>query len=252
MIGTTALCVVAGRGQLDAGLAALSLSYALTVSHALNGVVRVTAEQQTNICAVHHISALSELPEEENNSSAANNKKSAQPKPAASSGGSGQARARRAVSSTSSTGFEDGTESSSALSPDANWPSSGQIIFQSVFVRFQHQQPPPQQHAAAAVVSGQITADSAGSGSAALSGGVAGSGSGGVAVTVAAAVSARRYALNGVSGSVRPRQRVGVVGRSGAGKHTLFSAILRLVEVHPPSLNPFWQSLEIEVIACAL
>jgi len=39
------------------------------------------------------------------------------------------------------------------------------------------------------------------------------------------------YALNDVSFDVRPGEKIGIVGRTGAGKSSLFLALLRLVEI---------------------
>jgi len=44
------------------------------------------------------------------------------------------------------------------------------------------------------------------------------------------------YALNGVSFDIRPGEKIGIVGRTGAGKSSLFLALLRLVEIEAGSI----------------
>ena len=44
------------------------------------------------------------------------------------------------------------------------------------------------------------------------------------------------YALNDVSFDVRPGEKIGIVGRTGAGKSSLFLALLRLVDIETGSI----------------
>ena len=44
------------------------------------------------------------------------------------------------------------------------------------------------------------------------------------------------YALNDVSFDIRPGEKIGIVGRTGAGKSSLFLALLRLVEIETGSI----------------
>jgi len=44
------------------------------------------------------------------------------------------------------------------------------------------------------------------------------------------------YALNDVSFEIRPGEKIGIVGRTGAGKSSLFVALLRLVEIEMGSI----------------
>jgi len=43
-------------------------------------------------------------------------------------------------------------------------------------------------------------------------------------------------ALNDVSFSIHPGEKIGIVGRTGAGKSSLFLALLRLVEIEAGSI----------------
>lgn len=43
--------------------------------------------------------------------------------------------------------------------------------------------------------------------------------------------------LKGVTFETRPAEKIGVVGRTGAGKSSLFSALFRLVELYAGSIS---------------
>lgn len=60
----TAIFAVLGRGTLSGGIVGLSLSYALQVTSALNWMVRMTTDLETNIVSVERIQEYSETPTE--------------------------------------------------------------------------------------------------------------------------------------------------------------------------------------------
>uniref|UniRef100_UPI00398F0E09 ATP-binding cassette sub-family C member 2 n=1 Tax=Pristiophorus japonicus TaxID=55135 RepID=UPI00398F0E09 len=60
----TVLFAVIARGRLDSGLVGLSISYALNVTQALNWLVRMTSELETNIVSVERVSEYTKLDNE--------------------------------------------------------------------------------------------------------------------------------------------------------------------------------------------
>ena len=132
-----ALLAVVARHEIPAGLAALSVSYALNVTQSLNWMVRMTSDRESYIVSVERVKEYAETEPE--------------------------ARA-------------DTPEESR---PPAGWPSAGELQLSGVDLRYRPGLP---------------------------------------------------LVLRGLEVSIAPGQRIGVCGRTGAGKSSLLLALLRLVE----------------------
>ena len=127
---------VIGRHQISAGVAGLSISYALSITQALNWVVRMAADRETSIVSVERVREYLRLELEP---------------------------PHRCVND-----------------PAPNsWPQQGHIEFQNVFLRYRPELP-----------------------------------------TV----------LNGLSLEIRGREKIGICGRTGAGKSSVLNLLLRIVE----------------------
>ena len=134
--GLATVAVTTGRG-LSAGMAGLSLSYALMITQALNFIVRQTVEVETNIVSVERVLEYARLPSE-----------------------------------------------APDIVPDnrltsSGWPAHGAVSFQNYSARYRPELDP---------------------------------------------------ALRNVDVDIRPREKIGVVGRTGAGKSTLTLALFRIIE----------------------
>ncbi|CAJ1373645.1 unnamed protein product [Effrenium voratum] len=128
---------VLGRHTISAGVAGLSVSYALSVTQALNWVVRMAADRETSIVSVERIREYLNLD------------------------------------------LEPPHHLPSDPTPNS-WPREGSIEFQDIFLRYRPELP-----------------------------------------TV----------LNGLSLEVRAREKIGICGRTGAGKSSVLNVLLRIVEI---------------------
>eukprot|EP00913_Durusdinium_trenchii_P002361 g2179.t1 len=127
---------VVGRHQISAGVAGLSISYALSITQALNWVVRMAADRETSIVSVERVREYLRLE------------------------------------------LEPPHHCENDPAPNS-WPTSGSIEFQNVFLRYRPELP-----------------------------------------TV----------LNGLSLEIRSREKIGICGRTGAGKSSVLNLLLRIVE----------------------
>ncbi|CAK9296811.1 unnamed protein product [Gordionus sp. m RMFG-2023] len=144
-----ALTIALNRDNIKPGQAGLALSYALSVTQALNLLVRMTCDLETNIVAVERIAEYSDTP----------------------------------------------TEALWIIpdhKPPADWPSRGSIEFSHYTMRY---------HSAAMIAS------------------------------------ALPPALNDISFQVQAESKVGIVGRTGAGKSSITAALFRIVEADDSSTN---------------
>eukprot|EP00934_Nitzschia_sp_Nitz4_P009275 Nitzschia sp. Nitz4//scaffold39_size137210//112596//117089//NITZ4_003219-RA/size137210-augustus-gene-0.186-mRNA-1//1//CDS//3329550443//9265//frame0 len=130
--------------QVFAGLAGLSISYALAVTQQLNWAVRVGSDFEANMVSVERLRQYCNLPSE----------------------------------------AENETDFDKTL--DQDWPHGGAIQFQSTKLRYRPDLP---------------------------------------------------LVLKGLNLDIPPRSKVGIVGRTGAGKSTLMAALMRLVELDGGSIE---------------
>eukprot|EP01124_Arcella_intermedia_P029518 TRINITY_DN625_c0_g1_i1.p1 TRINITY_DN625_c0_g1~~TRINITY_DN625_c0_g1_i1.p1 ORF type:complete len:1466 (+),score=369.04 TRINITY_DN625_c0_g1_i1:648-4400(+) len=130
-----ALFAVLQRAQVNASLAALSLTYSLKLTTALNAVIRFATEAENGLVSVERCTQYSELKVEAD-----------------------------AITSTR---------------PPQDWPKNGQIVFEDLMLRYREGLP---------------------------------------------------LVLKGVSLKIHPQEKIGVVGRTGAGKSSLMLALFRIVE----------------------
>jgi len=128
---------VLGRHSISAGVAGLSISYALSITQALNWVVRMAADRETSIVSVERVREYLRL----------------QLEPA---------------------------HHCDTDPPPQSWPSRGSIEFQNVFLRYRPELP-----------------------------------------TV----------LNGLTLKIEGREKIGICGRTGAGKSSVLNVLLRIVEL---------------------
>jgi len=128
--------IIFERGKIQAGLAGLILSYAMTSTQSLNWLVRMSSQMERDIVSIERIS------EYENT-------------------------------------IQEAPFTLAPIQP-ANWPAEGALRFSNVKLRYRHGLP---------------------------------------------------LVLNGLSFSIRPRERIGICGRTGAGKSSIFLALLRIVEI---------------------
>lgn len=143
IIFSACLCAVLeyrtyGGSEIFAGLAGLSISFALNVTQALNWSVRMASDLEANMVSVERINQYCKIPSE----------------------------ASHNLPSDESLRY--------------NWPSDGRIIFKSVKLRYRSGLP---------------------------------------------------LVLKGLDFQIPPKSKVGVVGRTGAGKSTLMVSLLRIVEL---------------------
>jgi len=137
IVGSAALLAVFARNSISAGVAGLSITYALSVTQSLNWVVRMTADRENNIVAVERIGQYIQEPEE-------------------------PPRRVRDVDP-----------------PAASWPTHGAISFSGV--KFQYRPDLP-------------------------------------------------FVLDGLDLEVRAQEKMGICGRTGAGKSSMLNVLLRIVE----------------------
>ncbi|KAJ2163175.1 Transporter of the ATP-binding cassette (ABC) [Coemansia sp. RSA 552] len=130
------LLALAATGRMDAGLAGLSLSYALNFTEHILWVVRFYSVNEMNLNSVERVVEYLDVPPEAPVSMPAN-------------------------------------------APPANWPSNGQISVENLVLRYADNLP---------------------------------------------------AVIRGMSFEVKPREKVGIVGRTGSGKTTLTLAMLRIME----------------------
>lgn len=136
ILSASGLCIVTLRyGNISAGLVGLSVSYALQITQALNWIVRMTVEVETNIVSVERVKEYSEL------------------KP-------------------------EGVEIIEPR-PPVSWPSKGEIVFKDYSTRYRE---------------------------------------------------GLDLVLKKINLSIKPKEKIGIVGRTGAGKSSLTLAIYRIIE----------------------
>lgn len=121
----------------DPGLVGLAISYVLSVTGLLSGVVSAFTESEREMISVERVEQYLREPETEN--------------------------------------------LRELIAPPYAWPSQGVVSFENVMLKYREHLPP---------------------------------------------------SLNGVSFSTRPAERIGIVGRTGAGKSSMLAALFRLVELH--------------------
>lgn len=136
IVTSASLLAVLNKGVLSAGVAGLSISYALSVTQALNWVVRMTSDRETNIVSVERLSEYIQRDAEPPRSYPQD------PSP-------------------------------------RSWPTEGGVKFENVTLRYRPELP---------------------------------------------------LVLNGFSLEVRPREKLGICGRTGAGKSSVLNVLLRIVE----------------------
>uniref|UniRef100_A0A0N5AB26 ABC transporter domain-containing protein n=1 Tax=Syphacia muris TaxID=451379 RepID=A0A0N5AB26_9BILA len=129
---------------VTAGLAGLSVSYALNITQTLNWAVRITSELETNIVAVERLKEYTESLTE---------------------GSKNQLHQRK---------------------PNNDWPSKGEIVIKNLYLRYRQN---------------------------------------------------LDYVLKGISVLIQPNEKIGVVGRTGAGKSSLMIALFRIVEADSGSIE---------------
>jgi len=139
-----AMLAVIGRHDLPAGLAALSVSYALNVTQSLNWMVRMTSDRESYIVSVERVKEYTEVEPEA---------------PA---------------------------ETQAHLLPPPSWPFAGRLTISNLELRYRPGLP---------------------------------------------------LVLRGLTVDITPGQRVGIVGRTGAGKSSMLIALLRLVEADGGSIK---------------
>jgi len=142
IVGAAGTLAIVSRHSLAAGVAGLSISYALSVTQSLNWVVRMICDRETNIVSVERITEyiheVSEPPRRTNQD------------------------------------------------PSASWPSEGKIDFTNVVLRYRPDLP---------------------------------------------------KVLDGITLSIKPQEKLGICGRTGAGKSSVLNALLRMVEVESGSIS---------------
>eukprot|EP00932_Pfiesteria_piscicida_P023044 SRR837773.9781.p1 GENE.SRR837773.9781~~SRR837773.9781.p1 ORF type:complete len:635 (-),score=114.66 SRR837773.9781:151-2055(-) len=136
IVTVASLFAVLARDQISAGLAGVSISYALSVTQALNWVVRMTSDRETNIVSVERLSEYIKL----------------RPEPP-----------RRLPTDPQ----------------EAAWPTVGAIEFKDVRLRYRPDLP---------------------------------------------------LVLDGLTLHVRPGEKLGICGRTGAGKSSILNVLLRIVD----------------------
>eukprot|EP00743_Colponemidia_sp_Colp-15_P007019 GILK01007575.1.p1 GENE.GILK01007575.1~~GILK01007575.1.p1 ORF type:complete len:1529 (-),score=302.56 GILK01007575.1:186-4727(-) len=136
IISVSALLAVMSAGYIDAALAGLSISYALSVTQTLNWMVRMSCDRETQIVSVER------------------NLQYATTEPEAA--------------------YELG------LKPPSGWPAEGRISLKNVVMRYRPGLPP---------------------------------------------------VLNGLSVDIKAREKIGICGRTGAGKSSLMVALFRIAEL---------------------
>ncbi|CAI2167258.1 20609_t:CDS:10 [Funneliformis geosporum] len=144
-------------GNIDAGLVGLSVSYALSVTQALNWAVRQFCEIETNVVSVERVKEYIDLPSE------------------------------------APVVIPDNR-------PDPTWPQNGSIEYQNYSTRYRPE---------------------------------------------------LELVLKGVSFVIKPKEKVGIVGRTGAGKSSLTLSLFRLIEAVNGTiafnLDPFEAHEEVEI-----
>jgi len=136
IVTASGLLAVFAKDTISAGVAGLSISYALSVTQSLNWCVRMSSDRETNIVAVERISEYIHLP----------------PEPP------------RELPSDNTLG---------------KWPTEGGVSFEAVDLRYREGLP---------------------------------------------------LVLNGLTLKVKPREKLGICGRTGAGKSSLLNVLLRIVD----------------------
>lgn len=136
VVMSASLLAVFARQSISAGVAGLSITYALSVTQAMNWVVRMTADRETNVVAVERVSEyIRQVPEP--------------------------------------------PRLAPAHDPASSWPSQGGIVFEKVQLRYRPNLP---------------------------------------------------LVLDDFNLEIRPREKIGICGRTGAGKSSLLNVVLRIVE----------------------
>jgi len=136
MVAVTSVAAVASAGDVDAGLAALSITYALTITGLLNWLVRTQAQTESFLASVERVQHYTRVEQE----------------------------APAQIPETA---------------PPAEWPQAGEVKFDNYSMRYREGAP---------------------------------------------------LVLKGVSFTVPPGAKVGICGRTGAGKSSLMAALFRMVE----------------------
>ncbi|CAE8713287.1 unnamed protein product [Polarella glacialis] len=137
IVASAGTLAVLGRSTLSAGTAGLSISYALSVTQALNWVVRMAADRENNIVSVERVREYLRLP------------------------------------------LEPPHRLPATDPPVASWPLEGRVELQEVQLRYRPELP---------------------------------------------------LVLTGLSLTIEPREKLGICGRTGAGKSSVLNVLLRMVE----------------------
>mmetsp|Transcript_9780 Transcript_9780/g.14754 ORF Transcript_9780/g.14754 Transcript_9780/m.14754 type:complete len:854 (+) Transcript_9780:3062-5623(+) len=139
---TAALFAVFTRNSVEPGLIGLALTYALSMAGALNWMIRMSTETETQMNAIERMSHYTNIAQE---------------------------APRRLPND-----------------PDSSWPREGRIEFKSMVMRYREDLDP---------------------------------------------------VIKGLSAVVYPREKIGIVGRTGAGKSSLIQALFRIVELSSGSIE---------------